>query len=885
MPSRAQRCTSAPPRPLKTRPLTIRDGKIVSVTKAGAVDAGAVKVDLQGKHVYPSFIEPYGDYGMPEAERSRGSWNDPPQYESETKGAFGWNQAIRPETDASALFTINAKQAKALREAGYGTVSTHHHDGISRGSAAVVSLGETNDNAVLLKRGVAHHLSFSKGSSQQNYPNSRMGTMALLRQTYLDADWYGQQQGEESNLSLEAWAELQDIPQIFEVSNWQDALRADKVGDEFGKQYVIRGGGDEYQRLVPLRASGATFILPLTFPKTYDVSDPFAADLVSLAQLRHWERAPGNVAAVAGAGIPFVLTADGLEKPTDLHDAMRKAIEAGADAATVFAALTTGPAELLGIDDMVGTLEKGKLASFIVTDKDPFKEKATVYQNWVRGEAFELKPLQSVALASGYAITVDGTPFTAKVTGAPGDQKMKMMVEGDTTGTDVTFSESGGVLTLRFRTSDSTNFYRINATRDGESYTGTGRDPDGKLVTFTATPTEGDAEDKKEEEKDDNERPDYKSRLTYPNIAYGLTEMPEAGTVLFRNATVWTNETDGILEETDVLITDGKITGVGKGLSARNATEVDATGMHLTSGIIDEHSHIALSAVNESSESSTAEVRMADVVDAVDENIYRQLAGGVTTSQLLHGSANPIGGQSALVKLRWGATPQEMMFEGARPLHQVCLGENVKQSNWGDANRVRYPRPAWASSRSSKTTSAALRSTAKQKRRGRRCAGIWNSRPYWKSSTANASSPATATSRARSICLWSWPSATTSASTPSPTSWKGTRWRIRWPSTGPRALPSPTGGPISTRSTKPSPTMAPLCTSRGSSPPSTPTTPRWPAASIRRPERPCSSAVSARRKPGSSSPSTPPKCCTSTTGLAASRPVRTPTWYSGTITP
>ncbi len=682
----------SPTETIENATLTIRNGKIVSVTKAGAVDAGAVKVDLQGKHVYPSFVEPYGDYGMPEAERRRGSWNDPPQYESETKGAFGWNQAIRPETDASALFTINPKQAKALREAGYGTVSTHHHDGISRGSAAVVSLGEANDNTVLLKRGAAHHLSFSKGSSQQNYPSSRMGTMALLRQTYLDADWYGKQRGEESNLSLEAWAELQDVPQIFEVDNWQDALRADKVGDEFGKQYVIRGGGDEYQRLASLKASGAIFILPLTFPKTYDVSDPFAADLVSLAQLRHWERAPGNVAAVAGAGIPFVLTADGLEKPTDLHEALRKAIDAGADAATVFAALTTGPAKLLGIDDMVGTLEKGKLASFIVTDKDPFKEKATVYQNWVRGEAFELKPLQSVALASGYDITVDGTPFTAKVSGAPSEQKMKMMVEGDTTGTDVTYSESGGVLTLRFRTSDSTNFYRVNATRDGEGYTGTGRDPDGKIVSFTATPTEGDAdEQKKDDEEDDEEMAAYKSRLTYPNIAYGLTEMPEAGTVLFRNATVWTNEADGILEETDVLITDGKITGVGKGLSARNATEVDATGMHLTSGIIDEHSHIALSAVNESSESSTAEVRMEDVVDAVDENIYRQLAGGVTTSQLLHGSANPIGGQSALVKLRWGATPQEMMFEGADPFIKFALGENVKQSNWGDANRVRYP--------------------------------------------------------------------------------------------------------------------------------------------------------------------------------------------------
>ncbi len=686
----------SPEKVIENATLSIRDGKVVGVTSGGAVPAGAVEVKLRGKHIYPSFIEVYGAYGMPDPESSgpMGSRRStPPQLESNTEGAFSWNQAMRPETDAAALFTIDAKGAQALREAGFGTVSTHQYDGISRGTAAVVSLDETSDNTVLLKRDAAHHLSFDKGTSRQNYPNSRMGTMALLRQTYLDADWYTKQSGRETNLSLAAWNEVQDLPQIFAVDNWQDALRADKVGDEFGKQYVIRGGGDEYQRLAPLKASGATFILPLAFPETYDVSDPFAADLVSIAQLRHWERAPGNIAAVAEAGIPFVLTADGLEKPTDLHDAMRKAVDAGADPRVVFAALTTGPAELLGITDLVGTLEQGKLANFIVTDKDPFTEKATIYQNWVQGHAYELKPVQSTDLADAYDITVGGQTYSATVTGDSGDQKMKINVAGDTTANDVNFTESGGVITLRFRPGKDGGFYRINATPDGEGFMGTGRGPDGQIVSFTAKPKPATAgsRDKKEKSADVMGKPDYKGHLTYPNIAYGVTEMPEAERVLFRNATVWTNEADGILEQTDVLIDNGKIAGVGKGLSASGATVIDATGMHLTSGVIDEHSHIALLDVNEGTQSSTAEVQMADVVDAVDENIYRQLAGGVTTSQLLHGSANPIGGQSALIKLRWGATPEEMMFAGADPFIKFALGENVKQSNWGDDARVRYP--------------------------------------------------------------------------------------------------------------------------------------------------------------------------------------------------
>ena len=138
--------------------------------------------------------------------------------------------------------------------------------------------------------------------------------MAVLRQAYLDAKWYARQRGEEMNLSLEAWNAAQDLPQIFEVSNWQDALRADKLGDEFDQQYVIRTGGDGYERLDALKASGATLIVPLDFPDAYDVTDPFAADIVSLGQLRHWERAPGNAAAIAGAGIPMLLTTDELKK-------------------------------------------------------------------------------------------------------------------------------------------------------------------------------------------------------------------------------------------------------------------------------------------------------------------------------------------------------------------------------------------------------------------------------------------------------------------------------------------------------------------------------------------------------------------------------------------
>jgi imidazolonepropionase-like amidohydrolase len=169
----------------------------------------------------------------------------------------------------------------------------------------------------------------------------------------------------------------------------------------------------------------------------------------------------------------------------------------------------------------------------------------------------------------------------------------------------------------------------------------------------------------------------------YPFTAFGWTKKPKPETVLIKNVTVWTNEKEGVLENTDVLIQNGKIVKVGKGLSAKEAKEVDGTGKHLTAGLIDEHSHIGIQGgVNEWADVSSAEVKIGDVINSEDINIYRQLSGGVTAAQLLHGSANPIGGQSALIKLRWGSLPEEMKIQGADGFIKFALGENVKQSNW-----------------------------------------------------------------------------------------------------------------------------------------------------------------------------------------------------------
>ncbi len=178
-------------------------------------------------------------------------------------------------------------------------------------------------------------------------------------------------------------------------------------------------------------------------------------------------------------------------------------------------------------------------------------------------------------------------------------------------------------------------------------------------------------------------------KVIYPFVEYGTETLKSQQKILIRGAKLWTLEGDGIIEKGDVLIENGKIVDVGEEISIneKNIKIIDGDGMHLTPGIIDEHSHIALFGVNEGSQSNTAEVRIKDVVNSEDVNIYRQLAGGVTTSQLLHGSANAIGGQSAIVKFRWGSSPEEMIIKEADEYIKFALGENVKRSRASSSTR------------------------------------------------------------------------------------------------------------------------------------------------------------------------------------------------------
>ena len=378
---------------LEDATLLIRDGKVLSVGKDKKIPAGFAVYDMQGKTIYPSLIDIYTGYGLPEpARRPRRGRGASEQLDSKKDGAYNANQAIKSEYVAAHHFKVDPKAAQKWRKQGFGTVLSYMADGLARGSSVLVSLGEDRENETILKPETAAHYSFSKGSSGQSYPSSAMGYMALLRQTYLDASWYAAQETPPfTDHSLEAWNRLQKLPQIFEVGGWMSLLRADTVGDEFGVQYIMVGGGDEYQRLDLVKASGAAMILPLNFPEAPDVADPLDAHRVSLKSMKHWELAPSNPGRLEAAGVRFALTTHGLKKSSQFWGNLRKAIKQGLSEEAALAALTHTPASLLGVQDRIGSLTPGSEANLLITSGNLFDKKTVIHENWIQGRRFVMQ--------------------------------------------------------------------------------------------------------------------------------------------------------------------------------------------------------------------------------------------------------------------------------------------------------------------------------------------------------------------------------------------------------------------------------------------------------------------------------------------------------------
>ncbi len=686
--------------------LVVRNGIIEYAGIMGIPPRESVKIDLDGFTIYPSFIDIYSSEGIPKpAAKSRGRSS---QLESLKEGPYYWNEAVQPEVNAYALYSDDHFDSReAFIKQGFGAISVHNPDGVVRGTSVLVTLGDNPSADNVIRTQSASHYSFEKGASHQAYPSSQMGCIALLRQFFYDCIWYSELKNKkQENVSLEAGMFNKELPNIFLSQEKFEVLRIAKLANEFKLNYLVKGNGDEYERVNEIQATGARLILPLEFPKAFDVSDPYLSRFISLTELKAWEMKPYNPYILYKNRVKFAFTLSDLKDKKDFFKNIRKAIEHGLPEEEALRALTETPAKFIRCDSLLGTLEKGKIANFLVVKGSLFDPDSEIYENWMPGERRRLRDIEQPDIRGKYDLNISQIVYELEIKGSSDDPKASLTsykftsatsgtTKTDTIKTDVSLKLSGGQISMSFLLHDKNydGLIQLNGAYNPKLavFDGKALLPDGYWSDWNAIRSKKHASEKNKKEIEVDTS--MANKMMWPSMAYGFDTLPKTGRYFIKNATLWTNEAEGIVRDGSLLIADGKIQSVNSGAtSIGGAIVIDAKGKHVTCGIIDEHSHIAISrGVNEGGQAVSAEVSIGDVVNSDDINIYRQLAGGVTAAQLLHGSANPIGGQSALIKLRWGFSPDEMLIKNTDAFIKFALGENVKQSNWGDESVVRYP--------------------------------------------------------------------------------------------------------------------------------------------------------------------------------------------------
>ncbi len=654
--------------PIEKGTIVVRDGVIMAVGEAEKtpIPPDAEVIDGTGLTVYPGFIDGFTALGMPAQA------NDP-AYAAYERGNTASNAQVRPERQASVLYQPDSGALARWRRAGFVAALVVPPHGILSGTSALVSLGDGSPAATVIRPDFGVHMNLrGRAVSEEGfgggYPSSLMGAIALVRQTFYDAQhqaqvWAIYRKSPDGkprptlNRALDALQPVlkQEMPLIALANNAQDILRAIRIADEFKLKLIIAGGQEAARIADTLARRKIPILLSMEMPeplRTYDPLNP-----PSLTSLRNRALAYQNAAILHEKGVTFAFTTEGLNDPERLLRNIRIAIANGLPKEKALEALTMIPARLFGVDDRLGSIQKGKLASFVISE----------------GELFEPRTRLRYLFVDGRRYRLEEPPASA----APPMPRFRRPRDWDATGTSSPYEAS--CCYEHAHCGDSCDHLTAGIPQEPASLEGGTR-----------------PQEQPSSQPSGESRPDEPPRL--PRVKLEPIMPPPAdehNTWLIRNATVWTLTTDAPLPNTDVLIVDGKIRAVGKNLPApASARIIDATGKHLTPGIIDCHSHTAISGgVNEGTNVCTAEVRIQDVLNPDDVNIYRQLAGGVTTANVLHGSANVIGGQNAVVKWRWGKSADEMLFKEAPPGIKFALGENVKRSNFGGraGAPTRYP--------------------------------------------------------------------------------------------------------------------------------------------------------------------------------------------------
>ncbi len=703
----------------------IRDGRIEAVGRDVSIPEDARKWPLQGRTIYAGFIDPYAVLGKEVS------------LPANTSQPASWNPKVHPERHVLEAVSLSDKTFEALRNQGFTTAQIVPASGIFRGKGVLMQLANPDHPDAVLKRRAGHHLAFELHSKE--YPKSLMGCIALIRQTFYDAQWSFQTRNLSNqqpslvsppgdNASLIALYRLVGRgkePAFFLLGDETDINRASAIAEEFKLRKVLVDSGYAYRQWRQLKRRGGDLILTVNYPNAPDVSHPDRLLDISLERLQHWELAPGNAGMLEKQGIRFALSTHHLSSKGKFWGNVRKAVQYGLSEEKALQALTTEPARMFGMGDRLGRVANGLMANLVVSDGNLFTDRrARIRQVWVGGELVVERNASESKAAGTWEAAWTGTdgPALFRLSGSDSALKFELDDEAADDAIEATISLSSGdqiAMKLPGDLFAVEGHVLLSGFVNEQTMVGRGLLPNGTDVSWSA----------RRLRKLDKPRPDARpldgvevAYNQYPAGAFpgwrqGESQRPQR--VFVEGATIWTCGPQGIIKKGNLVIEDGKIVSVGKDAQPnKKSLVISGEGKHVTPGLIDCHSHTAIRrGVNEGSHAVTCEVRIGDVVDPTDINLYRQLAGGLTTANLLHGSANPMGGQNQVIKLRWGKDAEQMKFASAKPGVKFALGENVKQSNWGDEFTTRYPQTRMGVEQIMRDTFLAAREYGERKRR------------------------------------------------------------------------------------------------------------------------------------------------------------------------
>ncbi|MCP3981904.1 MAG: amidohydrolase family protein [bacterium] len=486
--------------------VVVRDGLIEAVGSGIEIPSDAVEIDAGGGWVYPGLIDAHGTLGVQEPRAAaaggespgatRGGGNPTPA------GAVHPLKRIHAERRVrDALQSFEGTRADAIerhRDLGITVMLATPGSGILRGSSTAILLAEgVPVPALILREGVAQHAAFERGRFGEGYPTSLMGTVAALRQSFLDAERYANwseryaadprgMRRPEHHAAFEALGPVLrgDAPLFFEVDGPENALLAARLADEFELDVVIEGAGHEWEMANEIAATGRALILPVGFPDKPDVKEPHDALAVGRRALRRWVDAPQGALRLHEAGVRFALTTNGLKNTANFYKNLREIIAAGLPEEIALAALTSVPAELLGVSRSVGSIEPGKIANLIVADGPLFAEQTEIRRVFVDGIPHEREvkekpqgdPDAVVDPRGEWSVVFEFGSRTIQRTWTISGERPEFGGTAETRGGTVTFDEvqlEGNVMTLIFPAREGRPSSEVTVVIEGESFTGT----------------------------------------------------------------------------------------------------------------------------------------------------------------------------------------------------------------------------------------------------------------------------------------------------------------------------------------------------------------------------------------------------------------------------